>query len=293
MCGCGIADTDSDDDGTPDCNDLCPDDPSTSGPCPVDCEVSNWSEWSLCSVECGGGIQTRTRTVMTEPQYGGTPCPPLTETQPCNEQPCSEDCIVSEWSAWSVCSAECGGGTQTRTRSILSPPSGGGTPCPPLTETQACNEQPCPVDCVVGEWSEWSTCSVDCGGGTQTRTREITIQPAHGGMECPVLSETQACNEQPCLPTAVNDLYARAKSGKISIVWTHTGAASYNVYRSDGGGPYGLVGNTTSTYSTYLDYGLTNNITYCYKVRAVNGTGTESADSNEACATPTDRIRRR
>ncbi len=27
VCGCGVADTDSDGDGTPDCNDECPDDP--------------------------------------------------------------------------------------------------------------------------------------------------------------------------------------------------------------------------------------------------------------------------
>ncbi len=26
-CGCGVADTDTDSDGTPDCNDGCPDDP--------------------------------------------------------------------------------------------------------------------------------------------------------------------------------------------------------------------------------------------------------------------------
>ncbi len=36
ICGCGVADTDTDNDGTPDCNDLCPDDPTTTvEPCAI------------------------------------------------------------------------------------------------------------------------------------------------------------------------------------------------------------------------------------------------------------------
>ncbi len=106
------------------------------------------------------------------------------------------NCVVSEWSAWSACSAECGGGTQTRTRTVITPAQYGGT-CPPLSETVACNTQPCPINCVVSEWSEWSACSAECGGGTQTRTRTVIIPAQYGGT-CPPLSETVACNTQPC-----------------------------------------------------------------------------------------------
>ena len=34
----------------------------------------------------------------------------------------------------------------------------------PLDEDEAC-EKPCPVDCVVSEWSAWSHCSPTCGLG--------------------------------------------------------------------------------------------------------------------------------
>jgi hypothetical protein len=51
--------------------------------CPVDCVVSEWSAWS----ECVEGTQTRTRTILTPASNGGTPCPVLEETQPC-DMPC-------------------------------------------------------------------------------------------------------------------------------------------------------------------------------------------------------------
>lgn len=168
-------------------------------PTAVDCVVSDWSAWSACSTACGGGTQARTRTVITEPAGAGAACPDLIQTQSCNMQPCPVDCVVSAWSAWSGCSKPCGGGEQTRTRTITTYPMFGGTACPNLTETQACNTQPCPVDCVVSAWSAWSPCSATCGGGTQTRTRTIVTPAAYGGTACPSnLMETQSCNEQPC-----------------------------------------------------------------------------------------------
>jgi len=51
-------------------------------------------------------------------------------------------CYVSQWGAWTACSADCGGGTQDRSRTIVQLPSTG-FDCPPLTEQQTCNEEPC------------------------------------------------------------------------------------------------------------------------------------------------------
>lgn len=123
-----------------------------ASPPPVDCEVGAWSAWGACSETCGGGTQTRTRAILTPPANGGAACPALSEAQACNTQPCegepSVDCVVDVWSAWGACSAPCGGGTQTRTRSVLTPAANGGAACPTLGETQACNTQDCPPPAV-------------------------------------------------------------------------------------------------------------------------------------------------
>ena len=45
----------------------------------VNCQVSEWSEWSKCK----NGQKTRTRTVIQNPSGKGTPCPSLEETSTC------------------------------------------------------------------------------------------------------------------------------------------------------------------------------------------------------------------
>jgi hypothetical protein len=88
----------------------------------------------------------------------------------------------------------------------------------------------------------------------------------------------------------VNDLVARAKPGKVQLVWKHTGAHHYNVYRGTlSGGPYLFIGSTSSTYSTYLDLTVVNGTTYYYVVREANFLNEESCQSNQASATPRTR----
>merc|ERR1719411_160744 len=56
-----------------------------------------------------------------------------------------------------------------------------------------------PEDCEVTAWSDWSACTVTlCGGGTQTRSREIKKKARYGGDECPALEQTRACNQTKC-----------------------------------------------------------------------------------------------
>jgi len=55
---------------------------------PIDCKVSAWGAWSTCTEKCGGGTQTRSRDIKTEPKYKGKSCPSLEQTQTCNEDEC-------------------------------------------------------------------------------------------------------------------------------------------------------------------------------------------------------------
>ncbi|MCC7374414.1 MAG: PKD domain-containing protein [Verrucomicrobiales bacterium] len=83
----------------------------------------------------------------------------------------------------------------------------------------------------------------------------------------------------------VDDLRARAKSGKIQLVWTYTGAHHCNIYRATkSGGPYLKIASTTSTYSTFLDYTAANNVTYYYVVREADLLDKEQCQSNEVSA---------
>ena len=63
------------------------------------------------------------------------------EEQGGEPQPCQGD-----WSDWGACSHSCGGGIQAKEWTTTTEPLHGGTACPsPSTETQACNEQACPI----------------------------------------------------------------------------------------------------------------------------------------------------
>ena len=59
------------------------------------------------------------------------------------------------------------------------------------------------IDGKWGDWSAWTTCTVSCGGGDQTRTRQCDKpSPANGGANCPPDTDQkeslQACGTQLC-----------------------------------------------------------------------------------------------
>eukprot|EP01128_Nolandella_sp_AFSM9_P002256 TRINITY_DN1263_c0_g1_i2.p1 TRINITY_DN1263_c0_g1~~TRINITY_DN1263_c0_g1_i2.p1 ORF type:complete len:1221 (-),score=195.21 TRINITY_DN1263_c0_g1_i2:230-3892(-) len=165
------------------------------GPCATECEVSAWSGWGSCNADCGGGSQSRSRTVVDS---HGFSCPSLSEQRSCNNHLCDIDCQVSAWSSYGGCSVSCGGGSQTRTRTVTTAQQADGAACPNLSENRACNTQVCDVDCVVGSWEPFSSCTVECGGGERTRTRGVVTQPVGNGASCPALSETNSCNNHVC-----------------------------------------------------------------------------------------------
>ncbi|CAH1242272.1 HMCN1 [Branchiostoma lanceolatum] len=87
----------------------------------------------------------------------------------CGDEPCPVDCGWSAWSPWSVCSATCGNGTQSRHRSPNNPSAAnGGQPCEPATaeEIQSCSTDDCPQVC------DWLGQVVPVGGTVVVDCRE-------------------------------------------------------------------------------------------------------------------------
>ena len=55
----------------------------------IDCQVSDWSDWSKCDVACGIGTSSRTREVIRPESNGGVQCPSLEESRSCRATRCS------------------------------------------------------------------------------------------------------------------------------------------------------------------------------------------------------------
>jgi len=148
------------------------------------CTLSQWSAFQPCTVTCGGGQATRTRTVLTPRLKDGKECDAAQEettacnTMLCNPQHAPRDCVVGEWLEWGVCN-KCDG-DRLRKRSIAQYAQFGGTPCNITILTEAGK---CPRDCdeaYVCMWSQWSAyspCQVTCGNGTRQRVRNLQLVP--------------------------------------------------------------------------------------------------------------------
>merc|ERR1711962_1056281 len=98
--------------------------------CP--CLHSEWTPWNQCSVFCGRGFQSRTRTVEKPALNHGT-CEEengdLREDRGCMMRPCPVHCRWDRWSAWGQCKQVCPDGSRTRTRAKSQIAQYGGREC--------------------------------------------------------------------------------------------------------------------------------------------------------------------
>ncbi|HHM04438.1 MAG TPA: hypothetical protein ENJ19_01685, partial [Gammaproteobacteria bacterium] len=122
---------------------------------------------------------------------------------------------------------------------------------------------------------------------------DVTAQPLAGNAVSSTDSLAVTVIPRAAPVAGPNDLRIRAKRDKINLIWTHTGAPNYNIYRSVSGSNFSLHGNTSSTYSVFAERGLQSGTEYCYFVRSADDNDVESLDSNTVCATPQARTRRR
>jgi len=97
----------------------------------------------------------------------------------------------------------------------------------------------------------------------------------------------QAAATPPTAPAIPTGLTATAGNAKVTLVWiASVGATSYNIYR--GTNSYGQSATPIATgvnATTFTNTGLTNGTTYYYRVAAFNAGG-NSAEGNQAVATP-------
>lgn len=49
------------------------------------------------------------------------------------------------------------------------------------------------IDCEVGAWGPWSSCTSPCGVGSKERSRQVSVPPRNGGTPCPDLKQRRGC----------------------------------------------------------------------------------------------------
>uniref|UniRef100_A0A3B4ZG32 Uncharacterized protein n=1 Tax=Stegastes partitus TaxID=144197 RepID=A0A3B4ZG32_9TELE len=164
----------------------------------------HWSTWTECTKSCGGGMQSRRRECDSpSPEGEGNYCEGLgTESLP----GCHVDGGWSQWGTWTECSVPCGGGVKFRRRLCDNPsPQSGGRGCLGVAEQQKnCNLYMCTAGPWLA-WSQWSVCSVSCGGGQQSRSRFCSSPPCSGPSR-----QSKTCNTHVCLGElnyTLNQLY--------------------------------------------------------------------------------------
>ena len=109
------------------------------------------------------------------------------------------------------------------------------------------------------------------------------------GVGCPESSEIDTVEIEVAPAFSITP---RAKRGKIQLTWPHIpGTLRYDIYRTTASDPFSFtkIADTTSTYSTYLDYDVVNETSYLYAVAAISDTGVTGYSNIVASCPPQSR----
>jgi hypothetical protein len=179
--------------------------------CAVDTASCAPPDWDAVFAVCDRVCSTKESSYSFRLASGYCPITPAVVSAvfgpagcPCNDAP--RDCVYGAWTAWSSCTGECyqGGGTQFRTRTILSPSAFGGAECDAnlLLEEQVCNAS-CSSgsvrDCMLGTWTDATACQ-RCGPPFfKSQTRTILATASGGGEPCShfAMMRTVSCGNIP------------------------------------------------------------------------------------------------
>ena len=163
--------------------------------CPVDCVMGEWVP-GVCirNGTSTSGTNTWTRTVSQGALNGGRPCDSTTDPRPCTLDALPVNCEQT-WSDSGECLSTDGGRTYTKqqTATTVKDQVGTGTACSPSPRYVPCT--PAAVNCVLGDYGDWSAC--DPTTGTRRRT-QTTSTPARNGGACAPDTQTENC-PLPCV----------------------------------------------------------------------------------------------
>ncbi|KAF5895199.1 brain-specific angiogenesis inhibitor 1-like, partial [Clarias magur] len=130
---------------------------------------AGWSRWSECSNECGGGVQVRSRACQPE---DGICEGVVEEARACNPQPCIGKMRQRSQGLRSIIGLRRDGGDE-----ITIPQSDG----------------------AQDQWASWSSCSVSCGEGWQSRIRNC-LTSGNSVLCVGPLRENRPCNNSVVCP---------------------------------------------------------------------------------------------